>query len=149
MSDDQYPYEEDSVETVVGPSVHVEGDFNSKGNIIVKGSVAGNVKTSRHLRVEEGAVVVANVQAESAEVSGSIKGNVKVQGVLELTPSAKIRGDVQAGTLIIASGAALHGKCAMPKTDFSVFKEEKREVAKKTSKNVVEKKEELREPVVA
>jgi cytoskeletal protein CcmA (bactofilin family) len=35
----------DEVETVVGPSVHVEGDFASEGNIIVKGMVSGNVKT--------------------------------------------------------------------------------------------------------
>ena len=26
----------DEVETVVGPSVHVEGDFSSEGNILVK-----------------------------------------------------------------------------------------------------------------
>ena len=115
--------EDDSIETVVGPSVHVEGNFESKGNIIVKGSVAGTVKTSRHLRVEEGATLVANVEAESAEVAGSIKGNVKVAGIIELTSSAKIKGDVQAGTLVIASGAALHGKCSMPKADFSLFEE--------------------------
>jgi hypothetical protein len=27
----------DNVETVVGPSVNVEGDFSSEGNIVVKG----------------------------------------------------------------------------------------------------------------
>jgi len=141
---DQYQTEEDSIETVVGPSVHVEGDFNSKGNIVVKGSVAGTVKTSKHLRVEEGAVVVANVVADSAEVSGSIKGNMKVKETLELTSSAKIKGDVQAGVLIIASGAALHGKCSMPATDFSVFKEKddvkalKKKASKKEAKTMEE-----------
>src|SRR3989344_9256020 len=106
MSEDKYHLGgDDAIETVVGPSVHVEGNFESKGNIIVKGSVAGTVKTSRHLRVEEGATLVANVEAESAEVAGSIKGNVKVAGIIELTSSAKIKGDVQAGTLVIASGA--------------------------------------------
>jgi hypothetical protein len=32
----------DEVETVVGPSVNVEGDFASEGNIVVKGTVAGS-----------------------------------------------------------------------------------------------------------
>ena len=126
MAQESYQ-EDDSVETVVGPSVHVEGNFNSKGNIIIKGSVAGSVKTIRHLRVEEGAKVVASVEAESAEVAGAIKGNVKVKGTLELTSSARIKGDVQAATIIIASGAALHGKCSMPAMDFSVFKEDESE----------------------
>ncbi len=140
----QQPDQGDSVETVVGPSVHVEGDFDSKGNIIVKGSVAGKITTSQHLRVEESAVVVANVKAASAEISGSIKGNVRVEGVLELAPSAKIKGDVSAGVLIVAKGAALHGKCSMPQADFSVFKEKKAE-----KKPPVEVKEEVAEPVAA
>ena len=144
----QEPYQEDdSVETVVGPSVHVEGNFNSKGNIIIKGSVAGSVKTIRHLRVEEGATVVASVEAESAEVAGSIKGNVKVKGTLELTSTAKIKGDVQAAVLIIASGAALHGKCSMPAMDFSVFKEEESEGAQIKNKKPLKVLEEEEEPV--
>ncbi|PIR74648.1 MAG: hypothetical protein COU35_01400, partial [Candidatus Magasanikbacteria bacterium CG10_big_fil_rev_8_21_14_0_10_47_10] len=58
----------DDVETVVGPSVHVEGDFASEGNIVVKGSVAGSVKTSRQLTVVEGAKILANVKAGTALV---------------------------------------------------------------------------------
>lgn len=144
----QEPYQEDdSVETVVGPSVHVEGNFNSKGNIIIKGSVAGSVKTIRHLRVEEGAKVVASVEAESAEVAGAIKGNVKVRGIIELAPTARIKGDVQCGTLIIASGAALHGKCSMPAADFSAFKEDEEEPAK--AKKGVKILEEVEEPAAA
>lgn len=140
----QQPDQGDSVETVVGPSVHVEGDFDSKGNIIVKGSVSGKITTSQHLRVEENAVVVASIKAATAEISGSIKGNVKVEGMLELSASAKIKGDVSAGVLIVAKGAALHGKCSMPQADFSVFKEKKEE--KKPAAPVAEK---VSEPAVA
>jgi cytoskeletal protein CcmA (bactofilin family) len=104
----------DEVETVVGPSVNVEGDFASEGNIIVKGTVSGSVSTSRFLLVEEGAKIVANVRAGSAKISGEIRGNIKARESLELTSTAKISGDIEAKILIIEAGALLYGKVVMP-----------------------------------
>ncbi|HOX60681.1 MAG TPA: polymer-forming cytoskeletal protein [Candidatus Magasanikbacteria bacterium] len=103
----------DEVETVVGPSVHVEGDFSSEGNIIVKGTVSGNVKTSRVLTVEEGAKIFANVRANDAIISGEVKGDVKVGEKLELTDSARIAGDIDCKVLVVEAGALIHGKITM------------------------------------
>lgn len=104
---------EDNVDTVVGPSVNVEGDFSSAGNIVVKGSVSGSVHTSRHLLVEEGAKILANVQAGSATVSGLVRGNVRVSDSLVLTSTAKILGDINAEVLQVDAGAILIGKVSM------------------------------------
>jgi cytoskeletal protein CcmA (bactofilin family) len=106
--------DEDTVETIVGPSVEVEGDFNSKGNMVVQGTVAGNVRTEKNLRVERGARILANVFAQNAKISGEIRGNIKASDTLELTPTAVVVGDVESATLVIAAGAILHGKCMMP-----------------------------------
>jgi len=100
----------DEVETVVGPSVHVEGDFASEGNILIKGIVSGNVKTSRRLTVEQGAKIFANVNAGSAFVSGEIQGNVKVVDTLELTSTARISGDIQCQVFIMEAGALIQCK---------------------------------------
>ncbi|MFA7653674.1 MAG: polymer-forming cytoskeletal protein [Candidatus Magasanikbacteria bacterium] len=105
---------EDNVETIVGPSVNVEGDFASEGNIIVKGSVAGSVHTSRHLAVEFGAKIMANVRAGSAQVAGEVRGNMKVKESLELLSTARVTGDIEAKTLVIEAGALLFGKVMMP-----------------------------------
>jgi len=107
----------DDVETVVGPSVNVEGDFASEGNIIVKGSVAGSVHTSRHLSVETGARIMANVRAGSAKVAGEVKGNVKVKDSLELTSTARVVGDIEAKILVVEAGALILGKVSMPGLD--------------------------------
>lgn len=104
----------DEVETVVGPSVNVEGDFASEGNIIVKGSVAGSVHTSRHLSVEQGAKIMANVRAGSAKVAGEVKGNMKVKEAIELTATARIMGDLEAKILVVEAGALIYGKVMMP-----------------------------------
>ncbi len=109
----QASHQQDEVETVVGPSVHVEGDFASEGNIIVKGIVSGSVMTSKHLQVEQGAKIFANVKAGSATISGEVKGNIRVQDKLELTSTAQVAGDIDCQVLVVEAGALLLGKITM------------------------------------
>lgn len=126
----------DEVETVVGPSVNVEGDFSSEGNIIVKGSVAGSVHTSKHLSVEPGAKIMANVRAGSAKIAGEVKGNMKVKDSVELTSTAKVAGDIETKVLVVEAGALLYGKVAMPGVELGEGKMSGR------GRSVVAKKEE-------
>ncbi|OGH58603.1 MAG: hypothetical protein A2725_02795 [Candidatus Magasanikbacteria bacterium RIFCSPHIGHO2_01_FULL_33_34] len=109
----QHTKQHDDVETVVGPSVHVEGDFSSEGNILVKGIVSGNVKTSKLFTSEKGSKVLASVKAGNAVVSGVVKGNVKVDDRLELTSTAQVLGDIECGVLVIEAGALIRGKVTM------------------------------------
>ncbi len=118
--------EQDAVETVVGPSVVVEGDFNSDGPIIVKGTVSGSVHTSKVLTVEETAKIFANVKAGSAVVSGMVKGNVKIADRLELSSSARIAGDVECKVLVVEAGALINGKVMMGGMDSDDGRPEKK-----------------------
>lgn len=102
-----------TVETLIGPSVKVEGDFVGEGDVVVEGVVTGKLKTKKNLRVGQGAQVLASVMAENALVSGIIQGNIKIREKLELTPTARIKGDIQAKILIISEGAAFTGNCKM------------------------------------
>ena len=101
------------METVVGPSVKVQGDFISQGNIVIEGEVKGSIKTDKQLRVEEGAKIDADVSAEGALLAGEVRGNIHILGTAELTPTAKLYGDLEAKTLIVAAGAVLHGRVIM------------------------------------
>ena len=116
----------DDVETVVGPSVSVEGDFNSEGNILVKGTVSGSVQTSKLLTVEQGAKIFANVKAGNAVVSGSIKGNVKVDDRLDITSTAQIGGDIVCKVLSVEAGALIQGKVSMKGISLGAPKSEKK-----------------------
>lgn len=124
----------DDVETVVGPSVCVEGDFTSEGRILVKGTVCGSVKTSKLLTVEEGAKILANVRAGEVLISGHVKGNVKVAGRLELTATAQIAGDISCKELIVAGGALIHGKVVMKGIHIDDGKEKKKILGKVKAK---------------
>ncbi len=105
---------QDEVETVVGPSVNVEGDFASEGNIVVKGTVSGSVFTSKHLTVEMGAKIIANVRAGSATIAGEVKGNMKIKETLELVSTSRVVGDIDVKNLKVESGALVFGKISMP-----------------------------------
>lgn len=130
MAEKELKYATDDVDTVVGPSVKVEGDFASEGNIVVKGTVTGSVKTSKMLTVEAGAKIFANVRADNAVVSGSVRGNMKVGDRLELTETAQVSGDIDCKILSVTPGALIFGKVSMKGISMpeEVEKTEKRKI---------------------
>ncbi len=100
-------------ETVVGPSVKIQGDLNSEGNIKIEGQVTGKVKTSQSVFVIPGAKIMADVMAGNAMVGGEVQGNLKISGHLVLQGTAKILGDITCSVLRVEDGAQFSGKCVM------------------------------------
>jgi len=100
-------------ETVVGPSVKIQGDLNSEGNIKIEGQVSGKVKTSQSVFVIPGAKIAADVLAGNAVIGGEIQGNLKIGGHLILQSTAKILGDISCQILRVEDGAQFSGKCTM------------------------------------
>lgn len=100
-------------ETVVGPSVKIQGDLNSEGNIRIEGQVSGKVKTSQSVFVNQGAKIAADVLAGNAVVGGEVQGNLKISGHLILQSTAKIAGDISCQILRVEDGASFSGKCSM------------------------------------
>ena len=126
LSNASQSHQTDDVETVVGPSVTVEGDFASEGNIV------GSAKTSRLLTVETGAQILASVRCGNAVISGLIKGNVRVTDRLELSDTAQISGDISCKTLVVAAGALVHGKVSMKGIAKTGDSDEKKRPARKS-----------------
>lgn len=102
-----------AAETVVGPSVKIQGDLNSEGNIRIEGSVAGKVQTTQSVHVGEAAVITADVQAGNAIIAGQVQGNMKISGNLVLQSTARIHGDINCAILRVEEGALFTGKCNM------------------------------------
>ncbi len=102
-----------AAETVVGPSVKIQGDLNSEGNIRIEGSVTGKVQTTQSVHIGEAAVITADMQAGNAIVAGQVQGNIKVSGNLILQSTAKVNGDIACGVLRVEDGALFSGKCNM------------------------------------
>lgn len=107
----------EGAETIIGPSVKVEGNFVGSGNVVVEGVVNGSIKTTKDLRIGNAAKVKADVEAGNIIIAGEIHGNVKANGRLELAATGKIFGNVETAMLTVAQGAILNGKCMMVKVD--------------------------------
>lgn len=107
-------------ETVVGPSVKIQGDLNSEGNIKIEGQVSGKVKTSQGVFVIPGAKIAADVLAGNAVIGGEVQGNLKIAGHLVLQSTAKIMGDISCQVLRVEDGAQFSGKCVMNMGDMAI-----------------------------
>jgi cytoskeletal protein CcmA (bactofilin family) len=100
------------IETIIGASVKVEGNFSCEGNMIIDGQVKGNVQTNGFLQVGRTAIVIADVKAGNSKIGGEIRGTVKIDGYLEINETAKIYGDIEASSISIARGAFISGHCS-------------------------------------
>ncbi len=105
------------VETVIGPSVKVKGNFNSKGNIIVEGAMEGSLKTGGNVFAGDQSKITANIDAGEVCINGDVNGNIKTKGYLKVGSTAKITGDIECKSLIVQEGAVLNGKCQMTTPD--------------------------------
>ncbi len=103
------------VGTVVGKAVKIEGNLIAKEDIRIEGIVEGKIITEKHLYLGEGAVINADIEAQSAHIAGDVRGNVKIQSRLELANAAKINGNVKARVVVMSEGAVLNGQCEMTK----------------------------------
>ncbi|MDD3711307.1 MAG: polymer-forming cytoskeletal protein [Patescibacteria group bacterium] len=97
------------VETIIGESVQVKGNFESNGNIIVNGILDGEIKTKGAILVGDKAKINANIKAEEMAVKGKVIGNLKINGYLSIGGSAGVLGDIECSQISIEKGAEING----------------------------------------
>ncbi len=105
-----------SVETIVGESVKLKGNLKSDGDVIINGSVSGDVRTKASVKVGIHANVVASIKAANVQISGVVQGNIDAKDTLQISETGKVYGDIQAGVLVVSPGALFSGKCSMIET---------------------------------
>lgn len=102
-----------TIETVIGPSVTLEGNFNGNGNVFVEGKVHGTLTTSGSIRIGDQARIKADVKGSDIYIAGEVHGNIQAKERLELSATAKVFGNIESKILQIEAGALLSGKSTM------------------------------------
>jgi cytoskeletal protein CcmA (bactofilin family) len=97
-------------ETVIGPGIKIKGDLNGTSNIMVMGTLEGNVQLDGRVVVGAGGVLVGDITATNVVVEGAVTGNIDAQGKVELGSRSQTKGNIQAGTLSIQEGAYFEGR---------------------------------------
>jgi len=108
------------IETIIGPSVKVEGDFKGEGDLVIEGVLIGALQTKNNLKIGKNALIEASVKANNAFISGKVKGNILVKGKVEITGTAVILGNIKAQIISIESGALIKGELDMPVGNITV-----------------------------
>lgn len=114
----------DNTESVIGPSVKVEGDLISEGNLKVEGTVSGKVGTSRDLFVGQSAKIQADISSQNATIAGVVEGDIKVTDTLVLLETAKVLGNIYCQKFGVREGALFSGQVNMDKSHTQEVKEE-------------------------
>jgi len=95
--------------SVISPDLKITGNLESAGDIHIKGTVEGDIR-SRSVTVGEGAKVTGAIIADTVQISGALDGQVEAPNVT-VARSAKVHGDIVHQTLSIEAGAHIEGQC--------------------------------------
>lgn len=96
-------------EAVIGSSTRVRGRITGDGDLLVEGTVEGDVTLRGDLVLAEGASATSNVEAQAVTVNGILEGDVRARTVV-IGGSGRLRGDVSAEAFAIEEGAEVNGR---------------------------------------
>ena len=97
----------------IGPGISVNGRLSGDDEVIVYGTIEGNVALQNSLSVEEGGKVVADIDADSIVVRGEVNGEVLARQSIQLVDGCLVVGNLRAPRIIIEEGARFQGNVDM------------------------------------
>lgn len=98
---------------LIGAKTTVKGEISGDEDILVEGTVDGQINITKDLRVGPGGVVKAKVQAQSVVVLGELVGDCQATHRVEIQASGKLLGNIRAPRVVIAEGASFKGNSDM------------------------------------
>jgi cytoskeletal protein CcmA (bactofilin family) len=107
---------------VIGAKTVVKGEIGGDEDVIVEGTIEGQVRIARDLHVAQGGSVKANVAAHSVVVAGELLGDCIASHKVEIASTGRLTGNIRAPKIVIAEGAVFKGN-----SDMSSRKEERKE----------------------
>ena len=103
--------------SVLPEGVELEGNVAGSGDLVVRGTLIGNVDLEGVLTVDVGGIVRGEVRVRGMLVRGLVEGPVTALELLKLENGARVVGDVQADRVSAATGAVLRGRVRMTGAD--------------------------------
>lgn len=124
-------YDIGMIATVFGSDTEFYGDLSFTKSLQINGKFEGEISSGGFLVIGEGAVVTANIKAETVILQGTVKGNIEALKKLEIHSTGALYGNIRTTKLKIADGVVFEGKCEMIKPY------EKKSDSQKTEKSIV------------
>jgi cytoskeletal protein CcmA (bactofilin family) len=97
--------------TVIGPGSHIKGDMAFDNAATILGTFEGTMSSKTELRIGEGGVCRANLDAPVVVIEGDVEGDIVAREVLQLNARARVTGDIAAAAMVVVQGASFVGHC--------------------------------------
>jgi cytoskeletal protein CcmA (bactofilin family) len=97
----------------IGSKTTVKGDLLGDEDVVIDGTVEGLIRISKDVRIGQGGVVKATVEAASVVISGEMVGDCTATQRVELQATGRLTGNIRAPRIVIAEGAMFRGNSAM------------------------------------
>ncbi|MBZ5611298.1 MAG: polymer-forming cytoskeletal protein [Acidobacteriia bacterium] len=102
--------EQPNGKAVIGPSVVIKGQIQSREDLTIEGQVEGTIEMSEHrLTIDANGRVQAGVNARVVEVQGSIQGQVEAVDKVYIRKGASFVGDIHSAGIVIEDGGYIKG----------------------------------------
>jgi len=98
---------------VLGANTTIKGEILGDEDVVIEGTVEGQIRIGRELRVGQGGKVKATVSAASVVVSGELQGDCEAQTRVEIQATGRLIGNIRAPKIVIAEGAVFRGNSDM------------------------------------
>jgi cytoskeletal protein CcmA (bactofilin family) len=98
---------------VLGANTTVKGEILGDEDVVIEGTVEGQIRIGRELRIGQGGKVRATVSAQSVVVSGEMQGDCEAHTRVEIQSTGRLIGNIRAPKIVIAEGAVFRGNSDM------------------------------------
>jgi cytoskeletal protein CcmA (bactofilin family) len=93
--------------TVIHSGMRVEGKLITSGDVLIEGTVSGEVK-GHNVTIAKGAKVLGKISADEVVIDGTIEGTVMCMK-LRINTDAAAKGEFTQSILSVAPGAIFEG----------------------------------------
>ncbi len=98
---------------IIEEGCRFEGNLSFNGVVRIAGVVTGSIYSNDTLIISEGAIINADVNANTILISGTVKGNIKATSRVEIKKPARFEGTITSPSLVVEEGVIFHGVTKM------------------------------------
>jgi cytoskeletal protein CcmA (bactofilin family) len=114
----------------ISDEAEVRGAYAGKTNLLIAGTLHGDVEINGTVMITTPAAVQGNVSAVNVVVSGRVTGDVRARKVAEVRRKGVVSGSVVGREVYVAVGAQVDGEIiAHGKRGVTSFRDRRREAA--------------------
>ena len=99
--------------TVIGAGITMVGDFETKEEIVINGTVEGDIHSTTDVSISETGKLHGNASAENLYVDGSVDGEIEIKNLTKLSDTANVVGTLTTGKFVTAEGSYFDGQLTM------------------------------------